>query len=87
MIYESEAKPTNARKRNPNAMDCDKCGRESVMHAAYSGLHLCEEHFLVSVDKRVRRRIREDNLVPSDDSPMTRRRGSSGCRGAKTASC
>jgi uncharacterized protein (TIGR00269 family) len=69
VIYESEAKPTNARKRNPNAMDCDKCGRESVMHAAYSGLHLCEEHFLVSVDKRVRRRIREDNLVPSDATP------------------
>ena len=50
-------------------MDCDKCGRESVMHAAYSGLHLCEEHFVASVDKRVRRRIREDDLVPSDATP------------------
>ena len=39
------------------------------MHAAYSGLHLCEDHFLASVDKRVRRRIREDNLVPSDATP------------------
>ncbi|WP_135826421.1 tRNA 2-thiolation protein NcsA [Halorussus ruber] len=50
-------------------MDCDKCDRESVMHAAYSGLHLCEEHFVASVDKRVRRRIREDDLVPSDATP------------------
>jgi len=50
-------------------MDCDKCGREAVMHAAYSGLHLCEDHFLSSVDKRVRRRVREDNLVPDDATP------------------
>ncbi|WP_135805762.1 tRNA 2-thiolation protein NcsA [Halorussus marinus] len=50
-------------------MDCDKCGREAVMNAAYSGLHLCEDHFLSSVDKRVRRRVREDNLVPDDATP------------------
>ncbi|USZ69250.1 TIGR00269 family protein [Halorussus salilacus] len=50
-------------------MDCDKCDREAVMHAAYSGLHLCEDHFVSSVDKRVRRRVREDNLVPSDATP------------------
>ena len=47
-------------------MDCDKCGTEAVMHAAYSGLHLCEEHFLSSVETRVRRRVREDNLLPAD---------------------
>ncbi|WP_132057111.1 tRNA 2-thiolation protein NcsA [Halorussus amylolyticus] len=50
-------------------MDCDKCGREAVMHAAYSGLHLCEDHFVSSVEKRVRRRVREDNLVPDDATP------------------
>jgi len=50
-------------------MDCDKCGREAVMNAAYSGLHLCEDHFLSSVDTRVRRRVREDNLVPDDATP------------------
>jgi uncharacterized protein (TIGR00269 family) len=50
-------------------MNCDKCGREAVMHAAYSGLHLCEEHLCRSVDKRVRRRIREDGLVPDDATP------------------
>jgi len=50
-------------------MDCDKCGSEAVMHAAYSGAHLCDEHFRASVEKRVRRRIREDDLLPSDASP------------------
>jgi uncharacterized protein (TIGR00269 family) len=50
-------------------MDCDKCGSEAVMHAAYSGLHLCEDHFCASVEKRVRRRIREDNLLSGDATP------------------
>ncbi|PSP27320.1 TIGR00269 family protein [Halobacteriales archaeon QH_2_65_14] len=55
-------------------MQCDKCGADAVMHAAYSGLHLCEDHFCASVEKRVRRRIRDDNLLPDDaipDSPET----------------
>jgi len=50
-------------------MDCDKCGADAVMHAAYSGLHLCEEHFCASVETRVRRRVREDNLLPDDATP------------------
>ena len=50
-------------------MECDKCGRDAVMHAAYSGAHLCDDHFCASVEKRVRRRIREDNMLPRDASP------------------
>ncbi|WP_435361191.1 tRNA 2-thiolation protein NcsA [Haloarchaeobius sp. DFWS5] len=49
--------------------ECTKCDREAVMHAAYSGSHLCETHFCASVEKRVRRRIREDDLVPGDATP------------------
>ncbi|MCT9095626.1 TIGR00269 family protein [Haloarchaeobius sp. HME9146] len=49
--------------------ECTKCDREAVMHAAYSGAHLCETHFCASVEKRVRRRIREDGLVPQDATP------------------
>lgn len=52
-------------------MDCDKCGEQAVMNAAYSGLHLCERHFFRSVEKRVRRRIREDALIGDDASPDT----------------
>jgi uncharacterized protein (TIGR00269 family) len=47
-------------------MQCDKCGDEAVMHAAYSGLHLCEQHFRRSVETRVRRRIRNDALLASE---------------------
>ncbi|WP_415380399.1 tRNA 2-thiolation protein NcsA [Halosimplex sp. TS25] len=50
-------------------MDCDKCGSEAVMHAAYSGLHLCGEHFCRTVETRVRRRVREDNLIPRSATP------------------
>ncbi|WP_435067648.1 tRNA 2-thiolation protein NcsA [Haloplanus sp. C73] len=50
-------------------MECDSCGREAVMHAAYSGAHLCDKHFRASVEKRVRRRIREDDLLSADATP------------------
>ncbi len=50
-------------------MECDKCDRDAVMHAAYSGAHLCDDHFRRSVEKRVRRRIREDDLLSSDATP------------------
>jgi uncharacterized protein (TIGR00269 family) len=50
-------------------MACDKCDREAVMHAAYSGLHLCETHFRRSVEKRIRRRIREDGLLSPTATP------------------
>jgi len=50
-------------------MSCDKCGDEAVMHAAYSGLHLCADHFCRSVEKRVRRRVREDGLLADGATP------------------
>lgn len=50
-------------------MDCDRCDADAVMHAAYSGSHLCEQHFCRSVVKRVRRRIRDDSLLPADATP------------------
>ncbi|MFB6093566.1 MAG: TIGR00269 family protein [Halanaeroarchaeum sp.] len=50
-------------------MECSKCDREAVMHAAYSGAHLCETHFRESVERRVRNRIREDDLLPASATP------------------
>jgi uncharacterized protein (TIGR00269 family) len=50
-------------------MDCTKCDREAVLHAAYSGAHLCERHLRASVEKRVRRRIRKDGLIGDDATP------------------
>src|SRR6056297_1860999 len=50
-------------------MECDKCGSDAVLHAAYSGLYLCEDHLCRAVEKRLRRRVREDGLVPEDATP------------------
>ncbi len=64
-------------------MECDKCDREAVMHAAYSGGHLCETHFCRSVEKRVRRRIREDSLLSSESMPENPERWVIGLSGGK----
>ncbi|MFC4988515.1 tRNA 2-thiolation protein NcsA [Saliphagus infecundisoli] len=50
-------------------MDCDRCGGEAVVHAAYSGAHLCGDHLRESVEKRVRRRVRRDDLVSREATP------------------
>lgn len=63
-------------------MDCSKCDSEAVMHAAYSGLHLCESHFVESVESRVRRRIRQDNLLEAS-SPENPERWVIGLSGGK----
>jgi len=39
-------------------MNCSECGREAIILQRYSGLHLCSEHFLESVRKRVRSEFR-----------------------------
>jgi uncharacterized protein (TIGR00269 family) len=70
----AESKGSTVPVEYAEIMECDKCPSEAVMHAAYSGLHMCEEHFCASVEKRVRSRVREDNLLPDDatvDEPET----------------
>ncbi|MFC7069851.1 tRNA 2-thiolation protein NcsA [Halobaculum lipolyticum] len=64
-------------------MDCDRCGADAVMHAAYSGAHLCESHFRESVERRVRRRVREDELLPDDATPEDPERWVIGLSGGK----
>jgi len=49
--------------------DCQQCGREAVAYAAYSGAHRCERHFLESVERRVKRRVREDGLLSPTATP------------------
>ncbi|MDR9445687.1 MAG: hypothetical protein RI544_06005, partial [Haloquadratum sp.] len=50
-------------------MECDRCGDPAVVHAAYAGAHWCGPHLRAAVDKRVRRRIRADGLIPQDATP------------------
>jgi len=64
-------------------MECDKCDNEAVMHASYSGAHLCGKHLCLSVDKRVRRRIREDALLSADSTPENPEKWVIGLSGGK----
>ena len=50
-------------------MDCTKCDRDAVLYAAYSGAHLCDRHLRESVEKRVRRRVRQDGLISANATP------------------
>lgn len=45
---------------------CSRCDRPAVINVAYAGDHLCERHFLESVERRVKRRIRQDDLYLGD---------------------
>ena len=48
-------------------MQCSKCRREAVIFQRYSGLHLCERHFLGSVEARAKRTIRHHGWIrPAD---------------------
>jgi uncharacterized protein (TIGR00269 family) len=50
-------------------MECTKCDHEAVMRADYAGSHLCGTHLIESVESRVRKRIREDDLLPATATP------------------
>lgn len=46
-------------------MACDRCGGPAVIWVRYSGAHLCKDHFLAFVEKRVRDELRRQvDLAP-----------------------
>jgi len=64
-------------------MECDKCGADAIHNAAYSGAHLCGHHLRESVEKRVKRRVREDGLLDPDATPHDPDRWVIGLSGGK----
>ncbi|MFB6213158.1 MAG: TIGR00269 family protein [Candidatus Nanohaloarchaea archaeon] len=48
--------------------ECSKCGDEAVIHREYEGRSLCKEHFSRTINKQVKRTIREGDLVESGDT-------------------
>ncbi len=40
-------------------MRCDKCSAPAIIFQKYSGLHLCQKHFLADVEKKVKREVRK----------------------------
>jgi len=48
-------------------MQCSICHNDPVIYQPYSGQHLCREHFIASVDAKVKRDIRRHHwLLPND---------------------
>lgn len=48
-------------------MNCSKCDKNAIMFQPYSGMWLCREHFLEDFDRKVRRSIRKQGSIRSDD--------------------
>ena len=48
-------------------MRCDLCGRDAVTFLRYNGTHLCAEHFMRYVDRRVKKEIRKQIHVSAGD--------------------
>ncbi|MGA1819846.1 MAG: ATP-binding protein [Thermoplasmatota archaeon] len=42
---------------------CDSCARPSVIFMRYSGQHLCQDHFLDLIRRRVRKEVRSQRLL------------------------
>jgi uncharacterized protein (TIGR00269 family) len=48
-------------------MRCDKCRRGAVIFQPYSGLHLCEAHFVADFEAKAKRAIRTHHWMKSND--------------------
>lgn len=47
---------------------CSKCDKDAVIFREYEGRGLCEKHFSIDINKKVKKTIREGNLVESGDT-------------------
>jgi uncharacterized protein (TIGR00269 family) len=48
-------------------MQCTKCRRPAIIHQRYSGLHLCETHFIQDVETKTKRAIRTHRWIQPGD--------------------
>ena len=48
-------------------MKCDICAHEAITYIRYNGTHLCSEHFMKFVEKRVKKEIRRQVNLQSGD--------------------
>ncbi|MBN1455628.1 MAG: tRNA 2-thiocytidine biosynthesis protein TtcA, partial [Methanomicrobia archaeon] len=51
-------------------MNCSKrsCGNSAIIHQRYSGLHLCDRHFIEDVERKVKREMRKQLMVERNDT-------------------
>jgi uncharacterized protein (TIGR00269 family) len=48
-------------------MKCDRCGKEAVILQKYSGMHLCAAHEIADVERKIKKRMRQDRMVVPGD--------------------
>ncbi len=48
-------------------MQCDKCGKEAVILQKYSGMHLCAAHEILDVERKIKKRMRQERTVVQGD--------------------
>ncbi|AGB05324.1 TIGR00269 family protein [Aciduliprofundum sp. MAR08-339] len=48
-------------------MKCSKCNKDAITEIRYAGTHLCKDHFLQFIDRKVKREIREQAHFKKDD--------------------
>ncbi|MFQ6063498.1 MAG: tRNA lysidine(34) synthetase TilS, partial [Methanosarcinales archaeon] len=36
-------------------MKCTKCNNNAIIYQKYSGVHLCKEHFIYDVERKIKR--------------------------------
>jgi uncharacterized protein (TIGR00269 family) len=48
-------------------MQCSKCGRTAIVFQAYSGQHLCLQHFTADVEAKAKHEIRSHHWLKSGD--------------------
>jgi len=49
-------------------MKCSKCNMDAVAHQPYSGAHLCRKHLIEDVERKVKKDIRQLQMVEKNDS-------------------
>lgn len=49
-------------------MKCQKCDREAIIYQRYSGMHLCERHFLRDFEGRAKKAIRKHHWIQPNDT-------------------
>lgn len=49
-------------------MRCSKCRRPAILYQRYSGLHLCENHFVTDFETKAKRAIRTHRWLSSGDT-------------------
>jgi len=47
-------------------MSCDKCSMPAVIYQRYSGMHLCKDHFVRDVERRIKKDIRGFKIEAGD---------------------